>query len=530
MAEDLYSIRKKYRAKSRETLSKAREDMVRGASAALEYPLRMVRGDEWVKGDVSFDRPSITGINLGDPTKPIPKETVSKDVVNTGLDIFLDPLNFVGAGMFRSGAKAVDALTGPNSGRGMLLSSLSNMIPGYYGGNPTGAIANWAPKNAARAATTMISPTGRAAYREGGVNPASQGIVRKQIDKTMKASPSDKYSTQHEAVAQMQYNDLISEQAGREAKTPRAASLEQVREKSYLVPPTEYKKGDYKRIVQEKNLGGFYAESGMRYKVPEKDLDYIEDHFSTVWEEAGVSIKDDAKVKLAIKNPGTGGSLTGRHYNDVLYNAPYVPYLRKIFKDKNNVSVESLEKQLREAATESQKKAGKQDNDSLKFRVKKADKDGVWITGSRAGSSYTEGGINYLVKVEPNGKMTGIMSDEHNFLEGAAAKVQNKTRGVVPALDKMKEALPYREISVTPPMVTNIRNLDVKSSSTKTKTVSPAQTTNKDRYLSKDGKEGMLADFANYRASDAVIRGERKKNVGAGLVGAGMMTGGGREE
>jgi len=489
-------------------------DVASTVGSAVSYPQRKLK--EAVSGDES-EWFSPEGL-------PVPVYAAG----NTLLDLFADPLVALGAGgaAFKSGAKAVDALTGPNSDKGMLLSSLSNMIMGYYGGNRSGAIAKWAPRNVARMASTLVSPTGRAAYREGGVNPASQAIVKEQIEKTLKASPSDKYSTQHQAVAQMQYNDLIAEQTGREAKTPRASSLEQVREKSYLVPPTDYVKGDYKKLVQEKNLGGTYAESGKAYKVPEKDIDYIEDHFSTVWEEAGVSIKDDPNVKLAIKNPGSGGSLTGRHYNDVLYNAPYVPYLRKLFKDKNKISMDELAEQLKSAAEKSKQKAASADNDSLKFRVKKVDSDGVWITGSRAGSSYTEGGINYLVKIEPNGKMTGIMSDEHNFLEGAAEKIQRKTKNVIPALDKMKEALIYREISVTPPMVTNIRNLDVKSASSKTKTVSPSQTTNKDRYLSKDGTEGMLADFANYRASDAVIREELKKNIGASLMAAGAGSGG----
>jgi len=59
------------------------------------------------------------------------------------------PLNFVGAPLFAKGSKMINKIAGPDSGRGMFLSSLSNFIPGYYGGNAGGAVAKWAPENLA---------------------------------------------------------------------------------------------------------------------------------------------------------------------------------------------------------------------------------------------------------------------------------------------------------------------------------------------------------------------------------------------
>ncbi len=61
------------------------------------------------------------------------KVTIPKGAVNFAGDAVLSPLNLVGAGLFTRGKKTVDALTGPMSGRGMLLTSPPNYIPNFYG-------------------------------------------------------------------------------------------------------------------------------------------------------------------------------------------------------------------------------------------------------------------------------------------------------------------------------------------------------------------------------------------------------------
>ena len=90
--------------------------------------------------------------------------------------------------------------------------------------------------------------------------------------------------------------------------------------------------------------------------------------------------------------------------------------------------------------------------------VGKAKDGGVWISGSRPGSAITEGGINYLTKITPDGKMVGVMSDEHNLFEGIAAKTEKYTAGSIPALSMIKHLLPKRLIAVTPPMVRDIKS------------------------------------------------------------------------
>ena len=57
---------------------------------------------------------------------------IPKEVVNFAGDMTFSPYNALGLGLFTRGKKAVNALTGAMSGRGMLLTSPSNYIPNFY--------------------------------------------------------------------------------------------------------------------------------------------------------------------------------------------------------------------------------------------------------------------------------------------------------------------------------------------------------------------------------------------------------------
>ena len=65
--------------------------------------------------------------------------------------------------------RRVDELTGADSGRGMLLSSANNVIPGYYGPNKTASVAAWVPDQVMGTVRDMASPVSRAKYREQGI-------------------------------------------------------------------------------------------------------------------------------------------------------------------------------------------------------------------------------------------------------------------------------------------------------------------------------------------------------------------------
>lgn len=91
------------------------------------------------------------------------------------------------------------------------------------------------------------------------------------------------------------------------------------------------------------------------------------------------------------------------------------------------------------------------------YRVVGQDSDGVWITYSNAGRAKVEGGVNVLVRVDPDGSLTAVVSDLHDFGDK------------IPVLNTMLDnTLPNQVLAVTPPMQTNVYSIsNLRSSSTK---------------------------------------------------------------
>ena len=137
--------------------------------------------------------------------------------------------------------------------------------------------------------------------------------------------------------------------------------------------------------------------------------------------------------------------------------------------------------------------------------LEKAKNNGLWVTGSFTGNAVTEGGVNYIAKVSPDGRIMAVISDEHNFLE--------KTPVLGPVLES---ALPNRALSVTPPMHYDLRG--------GRKTVKPEQPKDK-----KNVKQSLF-DLETAQPSKEALRAERQINAGVGTIATGMLTGGNREE
>lgn len=418
---------------------------------------------------------------------------------NLAVEEATTPLNFMGAGLLGKGTQGINKLTGPKSGRGMMLSSLDNFISGFYGGNPGGATLTWAPENLARTFRDLMDPGSRALYKETGATRGSQDLGRKMLAE----------GEIHRGLANTgQYLSRIREQGGREGAV--ADVLLNMENLSDYVPARSYQVGDYKSLVKEKGLYATTKETGRRVNVKDNDLDIIESHFGRIWKEPGsrtgdVSFADAADTKLAIKAPGAGGAATGKHFNDVLYTAPFIKHTRSLFRDKTKVPHDELIAGLRKAS----------EKDSFRVLDVSSPENGIWLTGGRKGSAVTEGGINYLVKVEPNGRMIGVMSDEHNLYESLAGKVQQKTRGFLPTLDMMKKLIPHRLVAVTPPMIQNIRNIDTARSSARgVSKVSQAKNPNQVEGTAKE----MLQEFVQLNPSQEARRAEQLRQVGGGML------------
>tara|TARA_R110000796_G_C14478820_1_gene426456 strand:+ start:4 stop:1065 length:1062 start_codon:yes stop_codon:yes gene_type:complete len=316
-------------------------------------------------------------------------------------------------------------------------------------------------------------------------------------------------SGDHRAVAQGQYLGRIHAQSGRQGGSD---LLGEIMRRSDVAETVDYYPGAYADMVKANKLKPYpLDEAGQRKTLPvrmsNEDLDFIEDHFSTVWTEppskiggADVPFKNSESPILAIKNPGAGKATTGRHHMDVLVRAPYVKSATSIFKNKDTVSPEELFSRLNAQAVASQGLK----SEKLRFSIKGQAKDGgVWITGSRPGSAITEGGINYLVKVTTDGKLIGVMSDEHNLFEGIAGKIQKVTQGTIPTLNAMKHLLPHRLIAVTPPMVR-----DLKGVGEGTKYKHPTGKSDGRTY-------GEVVDeIVDFKPSDAVLKAEQQRQRG----------------
>lgn len=376
---------------------------------------------------------------------------------------------------FKAG-QAVDEMTGPASGKGMLTASANNVIPGYYGPQRAGAVATWVPNQAYNTVADLVSPESRAKYREQGITTTSQQIMGKALAKNDiedSLSYNNIYSYMgfdakgegpHRAEAAAQYIDRVHGGSGRVGKRD---LVQEAMLKSDLVDYTRWYPGSYKDLIKTNKLKPYpMIAEGVRAKrpvsLPDSDLDFIEDHFGSVWTEpSALPFKTDIpfaearRPVIAIKSAGKGGSKTGKHYKDVLIDAPFAKEVRRLFPEGTSEVSPSLLRETLETAS----LASRDLDRKYQFTImNRPTNDGsIWVTGSRPGSAITEGGINYIAKVSPKGTIMGVMSDEHNLFEGFAGKTQKYTLGAVPALSAMRYILPHRFIAVTPPMMTDVK-------------------------------------------------------------------------
>ena len=555
--DSFYERRRQLRQQSREKEREYSGDAVQATLDGLEYideqmlrPVRSAIGasaEEFVSSDVSYARPSVTGVNMSDPSQEIPNRVLPKESVNAALDMALHPTNLLGAGLLTGGTKAVNRLTGALSGRGMVPSSPANYIPNYYGPTdmPEGVapgmldnllfkgkdriasvvspipkvgrrvapvlrdIANpqemmeartkaqdftkWGMQGLARAQENLFSPEARALYRDTGINRSFRDDARALLQDADAMSGSSR-RPETKAIAQGQFNYLVGEQAGRQGA--RAEALEEIRKRSYLTEAVPFKQGSYSDLIMNKKLSGTVedAKGQSRKLTPRKaDLDFIEEHMGNVWKGRGdEKLKDAATPKLVIKTPT--GKYTGNHKFDFQQKSGVFPLMKKIFGENKNPTKEEFYELL-------QKHAG----DKVKIHPDSGSKNGYWVTGSFAGTAVTEGGVNFIAKVQPNGRIMAVVSDEHNFLE--------KTPVVGAAVE---EALPNRIVAATPPMF-----FDAKSAA---KTKAAQAETGEQKYRE------VLEGIATAKPRKEVLRAEQARQAGAGMLVGRMATGGQDEE
>jgi hypothetical protein len=466
-----------------------------GLFEVLGWPLEQAKkatpGEDW------FDRPEW-----------MPHEAWAASQVAG--DLFLDPLNLLPVGLLAKGAKAGKQAFTKGAGKGQAISASPNYIKNFYGltdgsverlnpaekatsdliqkatGRPfneslgmvrkaTG-MADWATQSARGAAEGLMSPTGRALYKEQGVNPATQRLVKGYMDEGSRKATE-------KATANVNYLQHIQQQAGRQG--PVHPAMAEIANRSNLETYTPNEPGvisDWMKTNAGTEAGGEAVE------LSDNVANYIENHVKNAWGNADTLVMKRARS-------GTGGN----HFND-MYRGKLAPVgpLREAFLKED--SIEGIYRHL--------KKNENKGANFWKVKTKSADdlaENGLWLTGSGPGSAITEGGVNWVMKVDPDGTLMSVISDKHDFLEK------------IPGVGKVaEEMLPNELVAVTPPMFANIKNIR-KSQFEKAGHAAPTRAVS-GVQRAKQPKEAttltLLEEFVSATPSQQAVKAEQLKQAG----------------
>ena len=463
-----------------------------------------------------------------------------------------------GAGVLKAGHKMVDY--GVDAQKGGMVGSASNFIDGNYGVKegvkpPLGTdtltkvlgptaeklnqlkphpklegVANapdhaasqlagraaWGLKSIKDAASHVLSPTSRATYGQHGIQKPAQKHIQGHLDNM--ADKSDTMAMQ-KAVAQGQYSGgHIPQQAGRVGDM--AKPVDDIMQRSFMEDYIDYEPGKLSESLQKYSYkvdkdvakrGGTLPPKSPEWRnkpdeqLAKKDADFVERWVGQQKDFKGMD-------KLAIKAPTS--IETGGHWHDLINYNPVNRALTSII-DKRGGQAFNNSKELFEALENVPAKqrvtgkAGKNTWRVVNRDAKHAEKNGVWVAGTKIGSSVTEGGVSFLTKIDPDGTLTSFMIDKHDFMERVPVLGPAMNRGI----------LPNQLVAVTPPMKGNIYNISKKL---RDNYESPKHF-HQVRPRASQGTKEILQDIANLEPSKNNLRGEQLKQTGYGLLGMGVF-------
>ena len=460
-------------------------------------------------------------------------------------DLVLDPLNAVGTGLLATGSKMIPK----GAMDGSILSNARNYIKNHYGNTDTGsafgesvhkAIADYTPdqvfsqlgKPANQAekiamskkaqgmagvvgnavydvGASIVSPTARARYADTGVSGGSQRAVREHL-----AAGGQRDITK--AHAQAVYNNHQIEQAGRVG--PKAPVLEELSKQANLVGYTPVQENTVADLLQQ--TAGTKVVAGKTVSEPsvlsDADAKFIQEHIQGpkgVWK----TNFDDMVVKHAQSGPG------GNNFQDVIKKSPLAPVVSKVFQQfGGKPTMRQLYDGLKEINL-----APKQTKGGFKIKnpsYEDAVEHGLWLEGSIVGNAVTEGGVNWLAKVDTDGTLSFVISDKHDFADkfyGKFAKTLNKVPGVNLSEDITKRSL----LAVSPVMQISIQNLRKNQwakPSMADAPPSPALYSSRPTPGAPKGKTqtGLLEEYTNVIPTEQTLRAAQMQNAGAGLLSA----------
>ena len=540
MSNDIFEMRKALRVGP-----KAREYSRQATSAFLDPAVEKPFGTAPVRVERMRGGPNAFG----------PMETTTVDAMapaNFIAEELATPANYVplgGLGMMRRGAQitqeALPNLNRAQENAGLFLSSPRNYIPNFYG--PTDipkdakpnrldnyvardpqAFANkvrripkvgpmianevkdaknaeevmkgrtkiqdfvkWAGEGTKKGLFNLMDPDRRALYYSTGVNPTTRDVAQELAGGTQRDLSK--------AISQGQQNITTNTRRGRQG--PVAPALDTVNRISYMSDTVPFKQGVYSDLVNQ---------AGARNNTPQKDLDFFEEHIGSVWKagkgEKAERFADAASPVINVKTPTT--YQTGNHAFDFVHKGPMRKFA-EIFTNKKTTSNEEILKKFKsESKLRLHPKMGKTDEEIL---ANAKENGGFYFTGSMEGSAITEGGVNYVGKITPRGRVTAVVSDENNFLEN------------VPVVGKaVEKALPNRIVNATPPMIFNAASEDAMKLARKIEV--PAKEEMTQSY------QELVEEIAGIKADPQVVKGERLRSAGMLTTAAGVGARGQQEE
>lgn len=444
----------------------------------------------------------------------------------------LTPVNYVpvgGLGMMRRGSQITQEAL-PNLNRrkenvGLFLSSPRNLIKNFYGPTdiPEGAVPNrldeylanvvqkvetpeqamqgrmrvqdflkWAGEGTREGLFNLMNPDARALYYSTGVNPMTVRVAQEALE-------AGRQRDLAKALGQGQQNIVTNTRLGRQG--PVDPTLDTVNRISYMSDTVPFKQGVYSDLVNQ---------VGARNNTPQKDLDFFEEHMGNVWKvgkgEKAERFADAASPVINVKTPTT--FQTGNHAFDFAHKGP-VRTFATLFKNKGTVSNEEMLAKFRSSDKLTlHPKMGKTDEEIL---ANAKANGGFYFTGSMVGTAITEGGVNYVGKITPRGRITAVVSDENNFLENVP--------GVGKAVEK---ALPNRMVNATPPMIFDASSDNALALARKVKV--PAKDEMTESYTD------LVKAVAGIKADPKVQQGERLRTAGLLTTLAGLRARGQQEE
>ena len=381
----------------------------------------------------------------------------------------------------------------------------------------TGA-SKWVINGVVGGVNSILNPKARALYDKHGINSSSQKIVKSEMALYAEATKKGehKLAARHKekAVAQVNYNKYITAQTGYKGDV--AKVMDDVLEAVSYDGMQKLTKQNY--INSAKKQKSTLTTRGLRGKITKSNLEATDADLGYVFEQAQKLWKMPAKEgnKMVVKrNTGVGGN----HGSDAITNKNKVHnYARKLFKEEGISDPMEIYNHLKAVQADDKLRSATNPDAIPKFpkgviMLNKGAEDvavnGLWLSSSHVGSAVVEGGVNVMTKIMPDQRAMSFVTDVHDFLE--------KT----PVLGKvLAKALPNNEMSLTPPIYSDMRLPSVKAATAEKAGTKATMDSNQTGKVSDE----TIAQYINAKPSIGGIAAQGvKMPLSAAVIGNGLF-------